>query len=239
MVTGYVDNSKPLGNVTQDFRRIVGDHTVGGTSLEYVGDEKSRSDSFGQLGVALIASIIFVYLIMVALYDSFVYPFVVLFSIPLALIGALFALALTGNALSIFSMLGIIMMVGLVAKNAILLVDRTNDNKEQGLETAEALVEAVQMRIRPIFMTTLAMVFGMLPIALARGAGSEWKNGLAWALIGGLTSSMFLTLVIVPIVYTWVDRLKTLVPVFFARPFAVQRARRIRSIRKTTTEGPR
>jgi HAE1 family hydrophobic/amphiphilic exporter-1 len=95
------------------------------------------------------------------------------------------------------------------------------------------------MRIRPIFMTTLAMVFGMLPIALARGAGSEWKNGLAWALIGGLTSSMFLTLVIVPIVYTWVDRLKTLVPVFFARPFAVQRARRIRSIRKTTTEGPR
>ena len=89
----------------------------------------------------------------------------------------------------------------------------------------------VQMRIRPIFMTTLAMVFGMLPIALARGAGSEWKNGLAWALIGGLTSSMFLTLVIVPIVYTWVDRFKVLAPAFFRRPFALQRLRRREALR--------
>jgi HAE1 family hydrophobic/amphiphilic exporter-1 len=225
MVTGYVDNSKPLGNVNRDFVRILGSAAIGGTSLEPVGDEKSRSDSFGQLGIALLASIIFVYLIMVALYDSFVYPFVVLFSIPLALIGALVALAVTGNALSIFSILGIIMMVGLVAKNAILLVDRANDNKEGGVATEEALIEAVQMRIRPIFMTTLAMVFGMLPIALASGAGSEWKNGLAWALIGGLTSSMFLTLVIVPIVYTWVDRLRVLTPAFFRRPFALRRFR--------------
>ena len=115
------------------------------------------------------------------------------------------ALAATANALSIFSMLGIIMMIGLVAKNAILLVDRANDNKERGLSTREALVEAGQMRIRPIFMTTLAMVFGMLPIALAKGAGSEWKNGLAWALIGGLTSSMFLTLIVVPVVYSFLD----------------------------------
>jgi hydrophobic/amphiphilic exporter-1 (mainly G- bacteria), HAE1 family len=172
---------------------------------------------------------------MVALYDSFIYPFVVLFSIPLALIGTLVTLALTGNALSIFSILGIIMMVGLVAKNAILLVDRTNSNKERGILTEEALREAVQMRIRPIFMTTLSMVFGMLPIALARGAGSEWKNGLAWALIGGLTSSMFLTLIIVPIVYTWLDRLKTSAPTFFARPFAMLRLRRIQSIREKTT----
>jgi hydrophobic/amphiphilic exporter-1 (mainly G- bacteria), HAE1 family len=169
---------------------------------------------------------------MVALYDSFIYPFVVLFSIPLALIGTMIALALTANALSIFSMLGIIMMVGLVAKNAILVVDRTNDNKERGVKTADALDEAVQMRIRPIFMTTLSMVFGMLPIALAKGAGAEWKNGLAWALIGGLTSSMFLTLVIVPIVYTWVDRLKTVAPVVFRHPFAVMRLRRIQSFQK-------
>lgn len=236
MVTGYVDNTKPLGNVNQDFLKILGGQTVEGTTAEFVGDEKNRSDSFGQLGVALIASIVFVYLIMVALYDSFVYPFVVLFSIPLALIGALIALALTGNALGIFSALGIIMMVGLVAKNAILLVDRTNDNKERGIGTEEALVEAGQMRIRPIFMTTLAMVFGMLPIALATGAGSEWKNGLAWALIGGLTSSMFLTLIIVPIVYTWVDRMKAVIPALFERPFAVLRYRRIQSLRKKTTE---
>lgn len=235
MVTGYVDNSIPLGNVNQMFLSQLGKQEVEGTTVEFVGDEKSRSDSFGQMGLALTASIIFVYLIMVALYDSFLYPFVVLFSIPLALIGTLIALAATGNALSIFSMLGIIMMVGLVAKNAILLVDRTNDSKERGVETFEALREAVQMRIRPIFMTTLSMVFGMLPIALARGAGSEWKNGLAWALIGGLTSSMFLTLIIVPIVYTWVDRLKVTTPAFFARPFAVLRLRRIQSLRQKMT----
>ena len=216
-VTGYVDNTKPLGNVNAEFVKVLGPGRVQGTSLEFIGDEKNRGESFGQLGMALIASIIFVYLIMVALYDSFVYPFVVLFSIPLALIGALAALAISGNALSIFSSLGIIMMVGLVAKNAILLVDRANDNKGRGLTAEEALVDAGQMRIRPIFMTTLAMVFGMLPIALAGGAGSEWKNGLGWALIGGLTSSMFLTLVIVPIVYIWIDRLKTAVPKMFRR----------------------
>lgn len=235
-ITGYVDNSMPLGNVNREFQQRLGSGRVEGTSMEFIGDEKNRSDSFGQLGLALFASIVFVYLIMVALYDSFVYPFVVLFSIPLALIGTLFALAITGNALSIFSMLGIIMMVGLVAKNAILLVDRANDNKEKGVDTEDALREAVEMRIRPIFMTTLSMVFGMLPIALARGAGAEWKNGLAWALIGGLTSSMFLTLIIVPIVYSWVDRLKTVAPKFFERPLALLRLRRIQSFRKRMTE---
>jgi HAE1 family hydrophobic/amphiphilic exporter-1 len=222
-VTGYVDNSRPLGNVNADFLKTLGPARRGGTSVEFVGDEKNRSDSFGQLGLALIASIIFVYLIMVALYDSFVYPFVVLFSIPLALIGALVALAVTRNALSIFSSLGIIMMVGLVAKNAILLVDRTNDNRARGISTGASLLEAGQMRIRPIFMTTLAMVFGMLPIALASGAGSEWKNGLAWALIGGLTSSMFLTLIIVPIVYLWIDDLRGAIPQFVHRLRARQR----------------
>jgi len=239
LVTGYVDNTQPLGNVNLQFKSALGDRAVEGTTVEFVGDEQSRSESFGQLGLALTASIIFVYLIMVALYDSFVYPFVVLFSIPLALIGTLAALALTRNALSIFSMLGIIMMVGLVAKNAILLVDRTNDSKEKGVGTREALREAVEMRIRPIFMTTLSMVFGMLPIALASGAGSEWKNGLAWALIGGLTSSMFLTLIIVPIVYSWVDRLRVVVPAFFAHPFASLRLRRIRMHHQRTMEVPR
>jgi HAE1 family hydrophobic/amphiphilic exporter-1 len=110
------------------------------------------------------------------------------------------------------------MLVGLVAKNAILLVDRANDMRAQGMGPQEALLEAGQTRIRPIFMTTLAMVIGMLPIALAAGAGSEWKSGLAWALIGGLTSSMFLTLVLVPVVYTKVDEWKVSVPALFKGP---------------------
>jgi HAE1 family hydrophobic/amphiphilic exporter-1 len=229
-ISAYIDNSIPLGNVVQTYQKILGDKKAQGTSIEFEGAEKDRAESFSQLGIALLAAILFVYFIMVGLYDSFVYPFVVIFSIPLALIGALLALALSGNALSIFSILGIIMMVGLVAKNAILLVDRTNDNREHGLTVHEALIEAGQMRIRPIFMTTFSMVFGMLPIALAKGAGSEWKNGLAWALIGGLTSSMFLTLVIVPIVYVQIDRFRTNIPLLFKHPFAIQGYHRIKAL---------
>jgi len=173
--------------------------------IAYDGNMKNQEDAFGSLGLALMISIILVYLIMVALYDSYIYPFVVLFSIPVALIGALLALALTQSSLNIFSILGIIMLIGLVAKNAILLVDFTNQLKQEGKKTYDALVMAGKMRLRPILMTTIAMVIGLLPIALATGAGAEWKNGLAWALMGGLTSSMIFTLVLVPVVYYIVD----------------------------------
>jgi HAE1 family hydrophobic/amphiphilic exporter-1 len=179
-----------------------------GMSISYEGNMKQQAEAFGSMGMALIASIIFVYLIMVALYDSYIYPFVVLFSIPVALVGALLALAMNMQSLNIFSILGIIMLVGLVAKNAILLVDYTNQLKAQGLKTREALIESGRTRLRPILMTTIAMVIGMLPLALASGAGAEWKNGMAWALIGGLTSSMLLTLVLVPVMYTIIDRIK-------------------------------
>lgn len=175
--------------------------------INYDGDLKNQSEGFGSLGIALIASILLIYLIMVALYDSYVYPFVVMFSLPLALIGSLLALALTKGTLSIFSIMGLIMLMGLVAKNAILLVDFTNQLKAAGVEVKEALIKAVQIRFRPILMTTLAMVFGMMPIALATGAGAEWKNSLAWVIIGGLISSMFLTLVVVPVIYYLFDRL--------------------------------
>jgi len=151
------------------------------------------------------ASIILVYLIMVALYDSFVYPFVVMFSIPLSVIGALLALSLTNNALNIFTILGLIMLIGLVAKNAIILVDFTNQMKAEGKSTHEALILANHARLRPILMTTIAMVIGMMPIALASGAGAEWKNGLAWVIIGGLLSSLFLTLIVVPVMYQIFD----------------------------------
>ncbi len=172
------------------------------------GDMKYQTEAFGSLGIAFLASILFVYLIMVALYDSYLYPFVVLFSIPLAIIGALLALGLTMQSLTIFSILGIIMLVGLVGKNAILLVDFTNQSRAEGYSTFDALILAGKVRMRPILMTTFSMIFGMLPIALASGAGSEWKNGMAWALIGGLTSSLFLTLIVVPVVYLIFDNLK-------------------------------
>jgi HAE1 family hydrophobic/amphiphilic exporter-1 len=145
---------------------------------------------------------------MVALYDSYVWPMVVMFSIPLAIIGALFALALTGKSLSIFTILGIIMLVGLVGKNAILLVDFINKFRAEGIELYPAIREAGRERLRPILMTTLTLIFGLMPIAMSGSSGSEWKSGLAVALIGGLGSSMFLTLLVIPVVYVWFDKLQ-------------------------------
>ena len=189
-----------------------------GVTWAFTGDQKNMADSFRSLLLALFAGILFVYMIMVALYDSYVYPFVVLFSIPVAIVGALFALALTSKSISIYSMLGIIMLVGLVAKNAILLVDRANQMKdEKGFTSYDALLEAGQTRLRPILMTTMAMVIGMMPIALSTSAGSEAKSGLAVVLIGGLLSSMLLTLVVVPVVFARVDKMKARVQAYFAK----------------------
>lgn len=178
-----------------------------GVSYVWSGDQENQSEGFGTLGIALMAAIILVYLVMVALYDSFVYPFVVLFSVPLSLIGVLVILALTNNSLNVFTILGMIMLIGLVCKNAIMLVDFANQRKAAGESTYKALLQANHARLRPILMTTIAMVFGMIPIALAKGAGAEMNNGLAWVVIGGLVSSLFLTLIIVPVVYSIFDGL--------------------------------
>ncbi|MDR2732756.1 MAG: efflux RND transporter permease subunit [Fibromonadaceae bacterium] len=181
-----------------------------GTDITYKveGGMKQMADSFSALFIALFTSILLVYLVMVALYESYLYPFVVLFSIPLSIIGAMWALALTGNNLSIFSMLGIIMLVGLVAKNAILVVDFTNQIKKQKNSVYKALHEAVEIRFRPILMTAMACIIGMLPIALGSGAGSEWKRGIGWVIMGGMTSSMFLSLIVVPVIYSLLESMK-------------------------------
>ena len=178
-----------------------------GVNYIWGGDQENQSEGFGTLGIALLAAIILVYLVMVGLYDSFVHPFVVLFAIPLSFIGALLALALTNNTLNIFTILGIIMLIGLVCKNAIMLVDYTNQRRAAGESIRTALIQANHARLRPILMTTIAMVFGMFPIALASGAGAEWKNGLAWVIIGGLISSLFLTLIVVPVIYEIMEKI--------------------------------
>jgi len=176
--------------------------------LLWGGEVKRQKESMGALGTAMGIGLILVYLIMVALYDNFVYPFVVLFSILVSLTGAILALNLSSSNMGIFTMLGMLMLLGLVAKNAILIVDFTNHLKEKGMSTYTALLESVKERMRPILMTTIAMVIGMIPIATATGSGAEWKNGLAWILIGGLTSSMFLTIIVVPMMYYVVDRIR-------------------------------
>ncbi len=210
--------NRPSGSIAADIvKKLKNYHMPPGITYSFQGDVKNQNDSFGDMLLAFFAGILFTYMIMVALYDSFIYPFVILFSIPLAMIGALLALALTMKALSIFTILGIIMLIGLVGKNAILLVDRTNYVRAQGETLTDALIDAGKMRIRPIFMTTLTMIFGMMPIALSASSGSEWKSGLAWALIGGLTSSLFLTLIVVPVVYTKVEEYRLKIPILFGK----------------------
>jgi HAE1 family hydrophobic/amphiphilic exporter-1 len=209
---------RPSGNIVADLQNAMKNQKLpDGISISYLGDQKNMQDSFVSLGLALGAAILFVYLIMVALYDSYLYPFVVLFSIPVALVGALLAMALNMKALGIFPILGIIMLVGLVAKNAILLVDRANQMRAEGESIMDSLIDAGRVRLRPIMMTTVAMVFGMLPIAMSTSSGAEWKTGLAWALVGGLTSSLVLTLVLVPVVYQLAEGAKVMLSAKLAR----------------------
>lgn len=200
---------RPVGTIIADIQASVAkEKLTEGIIVDYQGAAQQQKDAFGSLGIAMLIGFLLVYLIMVALYESAVYPLVVMFSIPVSLIGALLALALSMQSLTIFAIVGLIMLMGLVAKNGILLVDFTNHLKEKGYALKDALIEAGMERLRPILMTTVAMIFGMLPIALSRGSGAEVKNGMAWVIIGGLTSSLLLTLVVVPTVYYLVDRTK-------------------------------
>ncbi len=178
---------------------------VPGTSIGTGGMEKIMMESFGYMFSSLILAIVLVYMLMGALFESFLTPFVIMFSLPQAMVGALLALLITGNVFSIVAMIGIIMLMGLVTKNAILLVDYTNTLRDRGRNRHEALLEAGPTRLRPILMTTLAMVGGMTPTALALGSGAESRAPMAIAVIGGLILSTLLTLIVIPVTYTIVD----------------------------------
>ncbi|MDX2304178.1 MAG: efflux RND transporter permease subunit [Microscillaceae bacterium] len=173
----------------------------------FIGEVERSRTGLSTIGGAFGLSLILIYLLMVALYDNYVYPIVALFAIPSAVVGGIVALALVKGSMGIFTAMGIVVMMGLVTKNSILIVDFANKGKSEGMTSFEALIEAGRERLRPILMTTLAMVLGMLPVALAHGPGSEWKNGLGWVIIGGLFGSLMLTVFLVPCVYLLVDQI--------------------------------
>ncbi len=205
-ITGNVIG-KTVGTVGAELKeKLEQANKPSGVDVIYAGEMERASESGTSLLIALLASIIFMYLIMVGLYDSYVYPLVVMLSLPLSLIGAFLALALAGKSLSMFSIMGIIMLMGLVAKNAILVVDFANELQSEGKKAFDAIKEATAVRYRPILMTNLSLIVGLLPLALASGAGAEWKTGLGWVLIGGLTGSMFLSFLVVPLLYLIFDR---------------------------------
>jgi hydrophobic/amphiphilic exporter-1 (mainly G- bacteria), HAE1 family len=171
-------------------------------TTDFAGMAQVMQESFQYMGVALMLAVVFVYMLLAAQFNSFVHPFTIMLSLPLSVIGAFGALFISGMSLSIFSMIGVIMLMGLVTKNAILLVDYTNTLRSRGHSLNEALLEAGPVRLRPILMTTAAMVFGMLPVALALSEGGETRAPMAVTVIGGLLTSMLLTLVVVPVVYS-------------------------------------
>jgi len=197
------------GTATDQFEALVKQANLPqGTTHEYSKMSKLMSESFASLAIAFIAAILFMYLIMVLLYNNWLHPFVVLFTIPLAIIGALFALALANENLSLFTILGIIMLAGLVAKNAILVIDFANELIREGKALIDAILEAVLLRFRAILMTNISMIIGLIPLAVSASAGAEWKNGIGWVLIGGLTVSMFLSMIIVPMIYYIFEKIK-------------------------------
>jgi HAE1 family hydrophobic/amphiphilic exporter-1 len=173
---------------------------------------EGRGKEFAKMGrnflFALVLGIVLVYMVLGAQFESLLDPFTIMMALPLSVIGAILALLISRQYLSMFAMIGMIMLAGLVTKNGILIVEFTNQLRDEGKSVRDAILEAGPLRLRPILMTTVAMVAGMLPVAFARGDGAESRTGMAWAIIGGLIASTFLTLVIVPVVYSLLDRLR-------------------------------
>ena len=167
------------------------------------GANKDLQETMGYASIALALAVIFIYLILASQFGSFLQPVAIMASLPLSLIGVFLALLVTGSTLNIFSIIGFIMLMGLVTKNAILLVDFINQAVKAGKDRHEAIIESGNVRLRPILMTTMAMIFGMLPLALGLGEGGEQRSPMAHAVIGGLVTSTLLTLLVVPVIYSY------------------------------------
>jgi HAE1 family hydrophobic/amphiphilic exporter-1 len=197
---------RPLTEVTGDVQaRLSAMQLPAGYRWNFGGEQADFAETVGYILEALLLAVVFIYLILASQFGSFLQPLAIMLSLPLSLVGVMLALMLTRGTFNIMSMTGVIMLMGLVTKNAILLVDFANKARQGGSDRRRALIDAGELRLRPIVMTTLAMIFGMLPTALALGAGAEFRAPMAHAVIGGLITSTLLTLVVVPVVYTYLD----------------------------------
>jgi Cation/multidrug efflux pump len=192
-----------LGDFDNQFYPSIQDISMPvGYQVRAAGESDDMEESFSSMGIALVLAVAFIFMILAAQFESYIEPFAIMLSLPLAVIGALIGLFLSGSALSVISAIGIMMLMGLVTKNAILLIDFAKQRIQDNVPCNEALVDAARVRLRPILMTSAAMIFGMLPIALGIGPGSEARAPMAHAIIGGLITSTILTLVVVPVVYS-------------------------------------
>jgi hydrophobic/amphiphilic exporter-1 (mainly G- bacteria), HAE1 family len=218
-VSGNTDQKGAIGNITAAAKEIVAKEKLPeGVSLEFLGASEDMADLFSNMVIAALLSIVFIYLVLASLYESILVPFTIMIALPLAIVGGLIALAITGMAISMFTMIGFIMLLGLTTKNSILLVDLTQKLECEGLSQEEALIKAGLTRLRPILMTTFALIAGMLPLALALTEIGRFRQSMGIAIIGGLLSSTVLTLVVVPAVYGYIDTFRLRMRKLMHRP---------------------
>ncbi|NUS59916.1 MAG: efflux RND transporter permease subunit, partial [Lysobacter sp.] len=196
-----------LGAAVQEVQKMVHDTPLGADVGMHIGGQgEELESSVKSLLFAFGLAVFLVYLVMASQFESLLHPFVILFTIPLALVGAVLALLISNSTVSVVVFIGLILLVGLVVKNAIILIDKVNQLREEGVAKREALVAGARSRLRPIAMTTLCTLFGFLPLAIATGDGAEVRSPMAITVIGGLLVSTLLTLVVIPVVYDLLDR---------------------------------
>jgi HAE1 family hydrophobic/amphiphilic exporter-1 len=197
---------RSLGEVNSDIDRLLKTFTLPpGYRFSAGGEVKDQREVFGKILSALGVAVLLMYLILVMQFGSFLEPVAIMVSLPLSLIGVVLMLLITGDTLNIMSMIGVILLFGIVAKNAILLIDFAKWGQEQGKPRRQAIIEAGRVRLRPIMMTTLALIAGMIPVAIGRGEGADFRSPLGRAIIGGVITSTVLTLVVIPTVYEILD----------------------------------
>ncbi len=210
---------RPLGDVTNDVAKVMaGIPMPPGFEWGFAGDVEMMQESAEAMGLALLLAIAFIYIVLASQFESFLEPFLIMISLPLALVGALLAILLTGKNLGMPAMIGVVMLMGLVTKNAILLVDLTNQYVREGMAVKDAILKAGPIRLRPILMTTIAMILGMLPSAMGSGEGSDFRSPISIATIGGLITSTLLTLVVVPVAYLLLARIVERVKAWRTQP---------------------
>jgi multidrug efflux pump len=180
-----------------------------GYATDLSGQSREFRSASGSLGIVFAMALLFIYLVLAAQFESFIDPFVIMLSVPLSMVGALLALQWSGGTLNVFSQIGLITLVGLITKHGILIVEFANQLREQGVEMADAVRQSAKQRLRPILMTTGAMVLGALPLALASGAGAESRQQIGWVIVGGMSLGTLLTIFVVPTMYTLFARRAT------------------------------
>jgi multidrug efflux pump len=205
-ITANLAPSLALGDALAIMDRIAEDTLPPGYTTDLNGQSREFKKSSGSLALVFGLSLLFIYLVLAAQFESFVDPLIILLSVPLSMLGALLALKLSGGTINVFSQIGLITLVGLISKHGILIVEFANQLREQGMAMREAIAQSAALRLRPIMMTTGAMVLGAIPLALATGAGAESRQQIGWVIVGGMSVGTLLTVFVVPTIYTLLSR---------------------------------